>query len=195
MFEVTAKTSMEVYRLDFHMSDQMSYNALVYYRRGSLGNNDGVTDISKWTKMCDAVVTGNGKGRLTAVRDCTPVAVTTNENITIYATLEEPVMVIGSGSSGVVTAGDDLVVSTGKAVTYLIGDQYDAYAWNGRIHYTIGSSSASCEDKLGTVELDTFIGRRTCAWLSINLARFAYACEFVDVAALCPQTCGSCDAT
>jgi trypsin len=41
-------------------------------------------------------------------------------------------------------------------------------------------------------DVDDEIGSQTCAWLLPNMDRFDYLCQFEDVAALCPRTCGKC---
>jgi V8-like Glu-specific endopeptidase len=43
-----------------------------------------------------------------------------------------------------------------------------------------------------TFDVDDEIGSRTCAWLLPNMDRFEYLCQFEDVAAVCPSTCGKC---
>jgi trypsin len=48
-----------------------------------------------------------------------------------------------------------------------------------------------CLDVPGvTFDVDDEIGSQTCAWLLPNMDRFEYLCQFEDVAALCPRTCG-----
>lgn len=42
-------------------------------------------------------------------------------------------------------------------------------------------------------EVDDKVGMKTCDWLTDNMERFDYLCEFVDVASACPVTCGDCD--
>jgi hypothetical protein len=41
--------------------------------------------------------------------------------------------------------------------------------------------------------VDDKVGNKGCEWLSMNMDRFDYMCEFVDVASICPRTCDSCD--
>jgi trypsin len=43
-----------------------------------------------------------------------------------------------------------------------------------------------------TFDVDDEIGSQTCAWLLPNMDRFEYLCQFEDVAAVCPSTCGKC---
>jgi hypothetical protein len=41
--------------------------------------------------------------------------------------------------------------------------------------------------------VDDKVGNKGCEWLSMNMDRFDYMCEFVDVASICPETCNSCE--
>lgn len=55
------------------------------------------------------------------------------------------------------------------------------------------TQEAECSDSDDEeFHVDDKVGNRTCEWLSLNLDRFDYLCEFVDVAAVCPQTCDAC---
>lgn len=41
--------------------------------------------------------------------------------------------------------------------------------------------------------VDDKVGMKGCEWLALNMERFDYLCEFVDVASSCPVTCGDCN--
>jgi trypsin len=57
------------------------------------------------------------------------------------------------------------------------------------------SSSRACidSDEERQFHVDDKVGNKGCEWLSMNLDRFDYMCEFVDVASICPKTCSSCE--
>jgi hypothetical protein len=54
--------------------------------------------------------------------------------------------------------------------------------------------STACIDsaKEQQFHVDEKVGNKGCEWLSMNIKRFDYMCEFVDVASICPKTCNSC---
>lgn len=52
--------------------------------------------------------------------------------------------------------------------------------------------SGVCGDKEGAFLVDSEVGNADCAWLSVNLLRYRYLCQFLDVAATCPDTCDAC---
>ena len=59
-----------------------------------------------------------------------------------------------------------------------------------------GSTSppvTDCEDTTDTIYVDASAGNQNCDWLSTNLDRYGYLCQFVDVASVCPGTCEFCD--
>jgi hypothetical protein len=41
--------------------------------------------------------------------------------------------------------------------------------------------------------VDDKVGSKGCEWLLMNMDRFDYMCEFVDVSSICPKTCKSCE--
>lgn len=53
-------------------------------------------------------------------------------------------------------------------------------------------SSPSCSDTDDLFVVNDKVGEQSCHWLSDNLDKFGYLCEFVRPAAACPQTCGHC---
>ncbi len=57
------------------------------------------------------------------------------------------------------------------------------------------SSSRACidSDEERQFHVDDKLGNQGCEWLSMNMDRFDYMCEFVDVASICPKTCSSCE--
>jgi trypsin len=51
-----------------------------------------------------------------------------------------------------------------------------------------------CEDNsASTFLIDSVVGNADCNWLKINLDRYNYLCQFLDVAHYCPKTCNACD--
>jgi hypothetical protein len=52
--------------------------------------------------------------------------------------------------------------------------------------------AGDCEDTEETFVVSDAVGTRDCDWLSVNLERFGWLCQFVDVAAACPSTCDAC---
>jgi hypothetical protein len=57
----------------------------------------------------------------------------------------------------------------------------------------LGPSSGSCEDQGGTFLVDSEGGDAGCDWLSTNLDRYNYLCQFLDVAVTYPNTCDTCE--
>jgi V8-like Glu-specific endopeptidase len=54
-------------------------------------------------------------------------------------------------------------------------------------------STPSCLDLPdATFDVNDKIGSQTCAWLLLNVDQHEYLCQFEDVAAVCPNTCGRC---
>jgi hypothetical protein len=51
----------------------------------------------------------------------------------------------------------------------------------------------STEEQQFQFHVDDKVGNKGCEWLSMNMDRFDYMCEFVDVASICPRTCDSCN--
>jgi hypothetical protein len=49
-----------------------------------------------------------------------------------------------------------------------------------------------CQDLTGTITVDSIVGDQDCAWLGVNLGRYNYLCQFLDVAATCRATCEAC---
>jgi hypothetical protein len=58
----------------------------------------------------------------------------------------------------------------------------------------VKTTSYECSDSMDEeFHVDDKTGIRGCAWLAVNMDRFEYLCEFVDISPICPRTCGSCD--
>jgi len=58
----------------------------------------------------------------------------------------------------------------------------------------VKTRTTECSDSIDEdFHVDNKTGSRGCAWLSSNMNRFDYLCEFVDTASICPSTCGTCD--
>jgi hypothetical protein len=50
-----------------------------------------------------------------------------------------------------------------------------------------------CQDLTGgNFTVDSLVGDQDCAWLGVNLGRYHYLCQFLDVAATCRATCEAC---
>jgi hypothetical protein len=49
-----------------------------------------------------------------------------------------------------------------------------------------------CQDESGTFLVDSEVGEANCTWLDVNHDRYNYLCQFLDVAATCPNTCDAC---
>jgi hypothetical protein len=49
-----------------------------------------------------------------------------------------------------------------------------------------------CQDLTDTFTVDSLVGDQDCAWLGVNLGRYNYLCQFLDVAATCQATCEAC---
>jgi hypothetical protein len=57
-----------------------------------------------------------------------------------------------------------------------------------------GPPTAGCQDENDKDFLvDSEVGDADCAWLRVNLVRYNYLCQFLDVAATCRQTCEACE--
>jgi trypsin len=58
----------------------------------------------------------------------------------------------------------------------------------------VKTNTPECSDSVDEeFHVDDKTGSRGCAWLSSNMDRFDYFCEFVDISSICPSTCGSCN--
>ena len=49
-----------------------------------------------------------------------------------------------------------------------------------------------CVDKNGVFQVDLVGSAQDCAWLQVNMVRFDFLCQLLDVAYICPATCGQC---
>jgi len=55
------------------------------------------------------------------------------------------------------------------------------------------STNAECEDNpSATFLVDSLVGTAGCAFLSLNMERYSYLCQFLQVAYGCPNTCNAC---
>jgi hypothetical protein len=54
-------------------------------------------------------------------------------------------------------------------------------------------SKGGCQDQSGTFLVDSEVKDAGCEWLGVNLGRYSYLCQFLDVAATCPDTCDACE--
>jgi hypothetical protein len=49
------------------------------------------------------------------------------------------------------------------------------------------------DDQSGSFLVDSEVGEAGCEWLSMNLDRYGYLCQFLDVTATCPNICDACE--
>jgi Trypsin len=60
---------------------------------------------------------------------------------------------------------------------------------------TQDGSVEGCQDQPENVvfDVDSRIGSEGCEWLALNLDRYNYLCQFLEVAYACPKTCDACE--
>ena len=59
---------------------------------------------------------------------------------------------------------------------------------------TPGDTPVGCSDDMASRFMVNIIGEeRGCAWLQLNMARFDYLCQLIEVAHSCQTTCGACE--
>jgi hypothetical protein len=54
-------------------------------------------------------------------------------------------------------------------------------------------AGGGCVDQDGSFLIDSVVGDADCDWLGVNLIRYNYLCQFLDVAANCRATCEACE--
>lgn len=86
------------------------------------------------------------------------------------------IQIVGPDSDAIVLAEGDAEFSDSKLVQFSVPS----------------TTSNDCEDQNESLLVDSEVGNADCAWLSTNLDRYGYLCQFLDVAAICPQTCDTC---
>lgn len=194
-FQMNAKDDIKVNSFNIHLNSQGAYTAEVYYHTGSL------TSTGSWTKMCQKTFLASETssfGTLTHIPEsaCTSLRVNAGAMISFYVTLNgDPQMVLrnDNGISGIsLINNQDMLVTSGRAVTYMNAASYDGYSFNGAILYSVYQTVAVCQDQSGTVHMDEIAGSRGCIWLANNLNRFHYLCEQTTPSSHCPKTCGLC---
>jgi hypothetical protein len=102
-------------------------------------------------------------------------------SIDVYATVD--------GVDEVLTSSDGYF-GTEQNKVFTVPESYARGAQKGD-----SSSSRACTDSDDEQQfhVDDKVGDKGCEWLSVNMDRFDYMCEFVDVASICPKTCSSCE--
>ena len=51
---------------------------------------------------------------------------------------------------------------------------------------------SNCADTKASFLVDDEVGEQDCSWLGNNSALYGYLCQFLDIAAVCKQTCDAC---
>jgi hypothetical protein len=104
-------------------------------------------------------------------------------SIAVYATVDGVVEVLTS-SDGFFGTSENKVFTVPQS-----------YARGAQKEDDSSSSSSACIDADEELQfhVDDKVGNKGCEWLSMNMDRFDYMCEFVDVASICQKTCSSCD--
>jgi trypsin len=102
-------------------------------------------------------------------------------SIAVYATVD--------GVDEVLTSSDGYFGNKQNKV-FTVPESYARGAQKGD-----SSSSSACidSDDEQQFHVDDKVGNKGCEWLSMNMDRFDYMCEFVDVASICPKTRSSCE--
>ena len=199
MFNVEVKSNITVTSLSFHTASTDSVAVKVYTKKGTYDVASGSDHrASDWTLISNTTVQGQGFTNATRIpaADFDELKLKEGDIQAFYVDAGSVKNVILSGNShaslqlhGMWSENRDLAILTGSAVTGSFAGSYPLYAWNGAIHYSIGTE---CTDGRSNVFVDN-VGDVSCDWLSKNQARFGFLCDRIHFAMACPVTCNYCD--
>jgi hypothetical protein len=107
------------------------------------------------------------------------------------------------------SAGDGMCCQYGEGsfdMYALVGDGEELLATSDgqfgssqRLTFTITNPEeeviivGDCQDLDGTFLADAIAGNKDCTWLGVNMDRYRYLCQFLDVASKCRNTCSACE--
>ena len=172
----------------------------VYMKDGSYVGSE--FDSSAWgSPLIDVEVQGQGYGNLTTIGPDVfgSMWLKAGDTKAFYITLtggfQDLVMLEGGTLNAVLVENKDLLIRWGNTITYPFGgasnQEFSSYAINGGFLYA-ASQGGGCSDSSDAFFVDNRVGEQTCDWVAANILRFDYLCNFVEVAAKCPNTCEFC---
>ena len=181
-FEIHPHDDITLMSFGVHLYGSKTVLVEVWIREGASG---------PWNKMCDSTVVARGRYEIVTIpeSDCTPTELTAGTMSEIYVAIESSKDVIMIADKTWTQRTTDFTLSNGAAVSYFDRKRSNGYGFDGSIRYT-----RTCKDKNSKVYFSDWVGEKTCSWLSKNLDRMSFSCEFADIVLHCPSACGHCDA-
>eukprot|EP00977_Amphora_coffeiformis_P002808 scaffold528_cov165-Amphora_coffeaeformis.AAC.20 len=184
VFEVRPKVDFTLISLDLHLFGSNSVAVEVWTRNVE---SSSVT----WSKMCEATVVSRGRFEVVPLpeSDCTPTKLTAGTVSEIYITIQASKDIIMIADSTWTKETNEFTLSNGSAAAHFDAKRVAGYGFDGSLRYI-----RNCEDKDSSVYISDWAGDRTCAWLTKNLNRMSFICDFTEIVLHCPAACGRCPA-
>jgi hypothetical protein len=139
MFEVEAKTQLQITSFDVHFQIGGSYEVRVYTMAGKYAGSE--TNQNDWTLLQTTTVQANSAGTLTPLPALgTPVSLSTGETRSFYiTTMNGGKMRYTDGASegNVFKQDTNLIFFEGVGKRDLFGSTFTPRVWNGRIQYVL----------------------------------------------------------
>jgi len=180
VFEIRPKVDFTLLSLDLHLYGSNSVSVEVWTR--------GDSSID-WSKICDSTVVSRGRFEVVPIprSDCIPTKFITGTVSEIYVTIQASKDIIMIADSTWTFENDEFFLSNGSAVVHFDGKRVDGYGFDGSLRYV-----RTCKDNDTSVYISDWVGNRTCGWLTKNLDRMSFTCEFTEIVLHCPVACGRC---
>jgi hypothetical protein len=139
MFEVEAKTQLQITSFDVHFQIGGSYEVRIYTMAGKYAGSE--TNQNDWTLLQTTTVQANSAGTLTPLPALgTPVSLSTGETRSFYiTTMNGGKMRYTDGASegNVFKQDTNLIFFEGVGKRDLFGSTFTPRVWNGRIQYVL----------------------------------------------------------